>query len=118
VGRKKVDLDLERMAQIPLKRRTNIRSLAAALDVAPATLHRRFKDGMINLRHSNALKPALTEENKRQRLQFCLGNLECTLFQPHPQSSAMFNTVRIDEKWFFMSRTADKLYLLPTEDEP
>ena len=30
----------------------------------------------------------------------------------------MHNIVHIDEKWFFMTKTTDRYYLLPDEDEP
>ena len=48
-----------------------IRSLACALCMKKSTLHSRLNNGGIR-KHSNAIKPHLTEENKVSRLQFCI----------------------------------------------
>ena len=55
VGRKKKDVDLEQMLDIPFKNRSSVRSLSAQLDVPIGRLHRMIKAGEI-LPHSNALK--------------------------------------------------------------
>lgn len=118
VGRKKVDLGLSRVATISLNRRSTIRSLAKALDVSTSTLHRRFKLGELR-RHSNTLKPLLREDNKRERLQFCISMLDqATLSDAEPKYSDMDNIVHTDEKWFYMTKRARKYYLLPEEDDP
>ena len=62
-GRKKIQVDLTRVADIPLNRRGTIRSLAYGLQSSKSTVHRLFKEGMLR-RHSNALRPYLKEENK------------------------------------------------------
>ena len=117
VGRKRVQIDFNKVSEIPLCRRTNIRSLSNALDVPKSTLHRRIKDGMIRP-HSNALKPYLSEPNKRARLQFCLSKLEPSTLEVQPTFKNMYNFVHIDEKWFYLSRESERYYLLPNEDEP
>ncbi|XP_058215524.1 uncharacterized protein LOC131326682 [Rhododendron vialii] len=61
VGRKRVQLDLNRIAALPYSQRTNIRSIAEALEVPRTTIHRRVKDGMMRP-HTNPLKPCLSEE--------------------------------------------------------
>jgi len=62
-GRKKIQVDLTRVVDIPLNRRGTIRSLATALNINKSSLHRLFKEGLLR-RHSNSLKPYLKEENK------------------------------------------------------
>nr|XP_016514427.1 PREDICTED: uncharacterized protein LOC107831196 [Nicotiana tabacum] len=103
--------------KIPLCRRTNIRSLAYAMDMSTSTIFRRIKEGAIRP-HTNAIKPHLTEENKKARLQFCLSMIESGTLNSNPIFSDMFNYVHIDEKWFFMSKKSEKFYLLPEEQEP
>ncbi|KAK1399051.1 hypothetical protein POM88_008914 [Heracleum sosnowskyi] len=64
VGRKHVHLSPNKIMQVPLSRRSTVRSLAKAINVPKTTVHRRKQEGFIRP-HSNAVKPQLTEENKR-----------------------------------------------------
>ncbi|CAL5416629.1 unnamed protein product [Camellia sinensis] len=116
-GRKRVQLNFGKVAEIPLRRRTNIRSLSKALNLPKSTVHRRIKEGKIRP-HSNALKPYLSQENKRARLRFCLSMLEPNSLQGQPMFKSMYDYVHIDEKWFYISKEAERYYLLPEEEEP
>ncbi|GAA0147651.1 hypothetical protein LIER_07300 [Lithospermum erythrorhizon] len=49
--------------------------LSIALGISKSVLHRRINEGALT-RHSNAIKPQLTEETKKARLRFCLWMLE------------------------------------------
>lgn len=92
IGRKRVHVSPNKIKQIPLNRRCTIRSLAKAIDVPKTTVHRRIQEGLIRP-HSNAVKPQLTEDNKRARLEFCLSHLD-------PDTlcfSNMYNVIHIDE---------------------
>nr|XP_033513608.1 uncharacterized protein LOC117278272 [Nicotiana tomentosiformis] len=117
VGRKRIHVDINMVKEIPLCRRTNIRSLACAMDMSTSTIFRRIKEGAIRP-HTNAIKPHLTEENKKARLQFCLSMIESGTLNSNPIFSDMFNYVHIDEKWLFLSKKSEKFYLLPEEQEP
>ncbi|XP_059634636.1 uncharacterized protein LOC132276975 [Cornus florida] len=117
VGRKRLQVDLNKVSEIPLRQRTNIRSLSFVMQVAKSILHRRIKDGLIRP-HSNALKPSLTEKKKKARLLFCLSMLEQCSLHDRPTFCNMLNYVHIDEKWFYMSKEPEKYYLLPEENEP
>ncbi|XP_059654902.1 uncharacterized protein LOC132301682 [Cornus florida] len=97
VGRKRVQIDCSKVSEIPLRQRTNIRSLSFAMQVAKSTLHRRIKEGFIRP-HSNVLKPYLSEENKKARLMHCLSMLEPSSLHNMPIFCNMFNHVHIDEK--------------------
>jgi hypothetical protein len=55
VGRKKIVVDLSRIANIPLNRRRTIGSLANTLGVKKTILHRWFKEGLLR-RHSSAIR--------------------------------------------------------------
>ncbi|XP_028127419.1 uncharacterized protein LOC114323924 [Camellia sinensis] len=116
-GCKRVQLNLGKVAEIPLRHRTNIRSLSKALNFPKSTVHRRIKEGKIRP-HSNALKPCLSEDNKRARLRFCLSMLEPNSLQGQPMFKSMYDYVHIDEKWFYISKEAERYYLLPEKEEP
>lgn len=89
VGRKKNHFDVNKVSEVPLHRRTSIRSLAKAMTVPQTTLYRRIKEGDIRP-HMNAVKPYLTEEGKKARLRFCFSMLE-------PISSLASEPVSIQE---------------------
>ncbi|XP_022013709.1 uncharacterized protein LOC110913170 [Helianthus annuus] len=112
---KRIQINFDQVAQIALRRRTNIRSIAKALNVSKSTVHRRIKEGELRP-HTNAIKPNLTEENKKERLEFCLSMITPSL--SNPSFYDMFNVVHIDEKWFYMSKPSKSYYLVPGEDEP
>ena len=77
-GRKKIQVDLTRVVDIPLNRRGTIRSLAYGLQSSKSIVHRLFKEGLLR-RHSNALRPYLKEENKQPRLQWVLSKLDVNI---------------------------------------
>ena len=116
-GRKKIPIDIQKIIDIPLHRRTTLRTLAEALGISYTTLYRRVKEGLIR-RHSNALKPHLKEENKVARLRFCLSMLDPHSLNHEPKFIDMYNVVHIDEKWFYMTKRSENYYLLPDEDDP
>ena len=68
-GRKPKDINLDQIPTIPLNKRSTIRSLAWQLRCSPTTLHRKFMLKLIK-RHTNCLKPALNEKNKKDRMKF------------------------------------------------
>lgn len=107
VGRKRVQVDFNQVSSIPLRRRTNIGSLAKCLNVSKSTMHRRIKEGALRP-HTNAIKPTLTQENKRARLQFCLSKVTMSLSSQIPMFHDTFNVVHIDEKWFYMSKPSKR----------
>lgn len=117
VGRKKVQINLSLVTEVPLRQRSNIRALAKSVSVSKSTMHRRIKEGVLRP-HSNAIKPDLTHENKKARLRFCLSMVDRSLFSTSPKFYDMFNIVHIDEKWFYMSKPTKRYYLVPGEDEP
>ncbi|KAL6504137.1 hypothetical protein OROGR_026060 [Orobanche gracilis] len=115
-GRKRKYVEFTKILDVPLRRRTNIRSLANALDISKSTIHRGIKEGKIRP-NSNAIKPRLTDENKRSRVQFCLSMLETPCPCKQPTFKAMLDVVHLDEKWFYMSKESQKYYLHPFEAE-
>lgn len=117
VGRKRVEINFNKVAEVRKSQRTNIRSLSNAIQVSKSTLHRRIKEGALRP-HSNPLKPHLSEEIKRARLRFCLSMVEPSTLDTEPIFKSMYDCVHIDEKWFYMTKESEKYYLLPEEEEP
>ncbi|KAH6804494.1 hypothetical protein C2S51_032741 [Perilla frutescens var. frutescens] len=116
-SQKKVELSLEEIKNIPLCRRTNIRSFSRELGMPRSTLHRRIKEGNIRP-HSNAIKPYLSDVNKKARLEFCLSMVDHGTNAPKSTFFSMHDQIHIDEKWFYMSNTSEKFYLHSEENEP
>lgn len=116
-GRKRVQLDLELMRQVPLSKRSTFRSLSLALKIPKTSLIRLQKSGVIR-RHSSTLKPYLKEENMIARLRFCLSMLDRNSSPHDPKFTSMHNTVFIDEKWFYITKNKTNYYLHSEEEEP
>jgi len=116
-GRKKVEIDTSQVETIPLHRRCTIRSLAQALGMKKTTVHQMFKDGFLR-RHSNSLKPYLKEENKKERLRWCVSMLEQHTLQTQPKFKEMKNIIHQDEKWFKETRKYVTYYMTQDEEDP
>ena len=118
VGCKRKDLELDRIATVPLNRRKTVRALARSLGISRSTLHRRFQLGEVT-RHTSTVKPVMTPANMIQRLKFCVSMLDPRWFR-HSRIffQNMDNIVHIDEKWFYLTRENNTYYLLPGEPRP
>jgi len=66
------------------------------------------------VRHTNALKPALTDEHLFARIDYCLSMRD-------PENLAryqtMYDMVHVDEKWFFLT-SDNECYILADGEEP
>ena len=96
---------IERIKQVPWNQRQTLRSLAKAVNVPITSLHRMFKKGKV-FRVNSTLKPLLTEQNRRARIQHCLSMVD----QETGQFDPMYNVVHVDEKWFFLTKEKRKFY--------
>ncbi|KAG2888963.1 hypothetical protein PC114_g18156 [Phytophthora cactorum] len=70
---------LERLRHINLQQRTTIRATARACGVPSTTLFRRLKQGKLRSCTSVA-KSALTEDNMKTRVKFCLDHVDTSSF--------------------------------------
>ncbi|XP_042022953.1 uncharacterized protein LOC121770254 [Salvia splendens] len=94
-----------------------VKKLAIKMEVSKSTAGRWVKGNKIRP-HTNAIKPALTDVNKISRMRWSLSHIQPTISEGKLLYHAMHNIVHIDEKWFYMTKTSDRYYLLPEEDEP
>lgn len=114
-GRKRKDYsaNINNIENIPLNKRSTIRSLSSACQIPPTTLFKRFKEGKQIRRISSTLKPLLTEENKKERLRFCMSNVK-----PNKMFEEFYDRVHIDEKWFYLTQDKRNYYVLHNEEAP
>ena len=95
---KRVEVDPAAIIQIPPSKRTTLKDLAFELNMPISTLHWRFKEKEFR-RHSNAIKPRITDDNKKARVRYALSTLDPDSEDPKFQGG--YNIVHIDEKWFY-----------------
>ncbi|KAF0695052.1 Aste57867_14110 [Aphanomyces stellatus] len=87
-----------RILAVPQARRYCFRSLAHAIKIPQYTLHYYYKG--VTAKYSSYLKPTFTESNKVARTKYF---------------DDMYDTVHVDEKWFFMTREKKVIYGVPGE---
>jgi hypothetical protein len=97
--------------------RTTLKSLAKALGVKKTTLYRLFKAGKLR-RHTNTIKLCLRDDNKRERLKYCVAMVDALSVSSESKFIDMKNIIHIDEKWFNTTKKAKKFYMLPEEEDP
>lgn len=116
-GRKPTPVNLEELRSVDLKNRTTLEDVCKILSISKSKLLKHIRQGDVK-RHTNSIKPHLTDANKKARLQWCVDMLEHESLQVSPRFKSLFDHVFIDEKWFFLTRKSERYYLLPDEDEP
>ena len=117
MGPKRLKIDLEKVKSIPYEQRETIKSLAAAMSMAPTTMHRHIGYGSFSWSPS-VIKPVLSEAHKLARIKYALNNLI-----PRPDLNMAifkecFNTIHVDEKWFYLRKPRRGVYLAQGEKRP
>ncbi|XP_057811554.1 uncharacterized protein LOC131025785 [Salvia miltiorrhiza] len=115
--RKRVEIDLQLISTLELSKRSTIRRLASGISCSKSTVGRWISKGLIRA-HTSAIKPDLTAPNKLLRLRFSLEAIEYDRILKVLQFKSMHNTVHIDEKWFYITKSNHRFYLTPGEAEP
>jgi hypothetical protein len=109
------------MVEIPKSKRQTIRSTSSCISVPRSSFQRLMKSEGAAIRHSNALKSILTEENKVARVSYCLDKIQPRTINsrtgPMKYKEDM-DIVEIDEKWFNLTKDGVKYYLAPGEAPP
>ena len=105
----------EAVALIPLFRRRTIRDLAHALGIPKSMLWdlKQDKNNPVIIACTPALKPLLTQQHELLRITFCLTKIDPVT----REYDDFFQAVRLDEKWFFISKKELRLYISPGEVE-
>lgn len=97
----------------PLRNRRTIRNTALSIGIPPTTLWDILKRGNIR-RVSTTLKPLLTDQNKRNRVEWALSFVD----RDSLAFASMYDYVHLDEKWFFLCKETNTFYLAKDEANP
>ena len=83
------------------------------MSIPPSTTHRLMMDKDSGLRrHTSALKPNLTDENKMSRVLYALSKVDGETYK------SMEDEIHVDEKWFYLTRDTESYILLDDEADP
>jgi hypothetical protein len=105
----------EAVTTIPITQRKSLRSLSSALRIPLTTLFRmKTNDNPVIIPHTNVLKPLLTPEHQFQRVCYAVMNFNVE----DNTYSGFFQTVHVDEKWFFLTEEQLRCYMAPGEEAP
>ncbi|XP_057519710.1 uncharacterized protein LOC130800270 [Amaranthus tricolor] len=116
-GRPAVPFDENKFKSIEKVKKTTLRSLSRAMEVSYSTVC-RWKKNRYFRKHTNAIKPLLTDKNKLDRLIFCLSSCILDEQTSNFTFNEMTNVVHIDEKLFYITRIQQTFYLTPDEIQP
>ena len=116
-----------KVAAIPFSKRRRTRMLAAQLEMSQSSLMHILKEkGSVFRRHSNSLKPKLTEGNQQARLQRALSKIDLSSTTTTGTRSAnptlkflpLFDEVHVDEKWFYLCQDGENHIIICGEEPP
>ncbi|CAL5044632.1 unnamed protein product [Urochloa decumbens] len=116
-GRKRIEISADAISAIPFENRTTLEDVARGLGLTKSVVFNRLKEGKVE-RHSSAIKPFLTDENKKARVQHALNMLEPSTIPHQPIFKNMYNVIHADEKWYYRTRSNQKFYCAPGEERP
>ena len=107
----------ERLRNTPIYQQRTYRSMSSAINVPKSTLHSmKTNENNIIIPHSNSIKPILTAQNRMQRLRYAV---EHTFeIDGEVYYDDFYDTVFLDEKWFFISEKELLMYLTEGEEPP
>ncbi|VFQ93768.1 unnamed protein product [Cuscuta campestris] len=116
-GKKRVPVDMEKLAAIPLSRRKNMRALSFAMEVSKSTVHRWLKRILYSSVRSryfgmNTLSPFVFSDFK------CLDHISPQSLPISPTFHDFYDHIHIDEKWFEITKKNTTFYALPEEPDP
>ncbi|KAK9733580.1 hypothetical protein RND81_04G076300 [Saponaria officinalis] len=107
-------INKEMIIDLPKSKRGSMEKLSKQIGVGYGTIQRWVKKGSIR-KHTNTLHQTLSEATKFQRLIFALGAISINM--NNFKFNDMNNHVHIDEKWFYLTKTTERYYLLPEEED-
>ena len=101
--------------EIPFHQKRSLRDLAAALAIPLTTLHRMMndRDDPVIKPCSSHLKPLLTPEHKIQRVFYAVFK-----YKNDNMFDGFYQSVHVDEKWFFLTEEQLKRYIATDEEAP
>ncbi|ETK77389.1 hypothetical protein L915_16339 [Phytophthora nicotianae] len=114
-GRKRKNRDevMENLAKVPIEDRSVERRVAEAAGISRHLVRRAVSEG-ITSRKTMFIKPALTSQNKLQRVEHALSFIDDTTLHFDP----ITNLVHVDEKWFYADRNRRSYLVFDGEELP
>ena len=102
--------------EVPFQSKRNLRCLSAALGIPLTSLHRMKEDKMdaVIVPHTNAVKPHLHDHHKLARVFYSVSKLDLAV----DKWTDFYDSVHVDEKWFFITEAQLHMYLAPNEEAP
>ena len=115
VGRKKKDHteSIAKIKETPQNQRGTIRGLSAAIEIPKSTLGRMALEKNGIYKFVSSVKPSLSVQNARSRLEFCK-----SMLKDNGYFEDMLNRIHIDEKWFYITKVKRNYYLALDENTP
>jgi hypothetical protein len=109
------------MKEVPRSLRQTLRNTATSIGVPTTSFNRLMKEQQVAVRHTSALKPILTEENKLARVLFCISRIEFPRSTRHGGNlkyKTCYDEITLDKKWFNLTYNGMTYYLAPDELPP
>jgi hypothetical protein len=101
-------------------KKTNQRSIAAALGVSKRFIQDLTRDGHLR-KETSRLKPTVQQHHKDERLMWCFNMIDPTTMNPTRSSMKfqdMYDLVHVDEKWFNLKQVKAGFILSSKEKAP
>ncbi|KAE8973997.1 hypothetical protein PF005_g26101 [Phytophthora fragariae] len=115
-GRKKLDRAVlcEHVSAVPVNERENHRKIQQASNTSSYLVQQLIKEGYMR-RALRQTRPLLTASHRVARLKFAVNHVKLNgdgqyYFDP------MFDVVHIDEKWFYVKKIGQRVYVLTGKD--
>ncbi|KAG3036467.1 hypothetical protein PC121_g273 [Phytophthora cactorum] len=114
-GRKRKSRDEVRakLVSVPVEDRAVERRVAEASGLSTHLIRQAVKKGIVR-RQTTFIKPALTSENKMQRVEHALSFIDDATLRFEP----MHNVVHVDETWFYADRNRHSHLVFDGEELP
>ena len=105
----------EAIPTIPFHQRKSLRSLSSTLRIPLTTLFRmKHSDDPVIVAHTNVLKPLLTPEHQFQHVCYAVMHFN----RDDNSYNNFYQTVHVDEKWFYLREEQLRIYMAPGEVAP
>ena len=106
---------VEAIEAVPTEKTSTLRSIAQHIGISKTTLIRlKANNKDVIIPDTNNVKPLLNEGHKAARVFYCHSKIDQPLGQYYTD---WYQTVHVDEKWFFITQEQLKMYLTPRESE-
>ncbi|ETI40837.1 hypothetical protein F443_13850 [Phytophthora nicotianae P1569] len=112
----------KRLAEVAVNDRENQRAVQEGSGVSSYLVQQLIKEGFLR-RALRQTRPLLTPSHRLRRLRFCMDHVIPQLDGTY-KFDAMHDVVHIDEKWFYVEKIGQHVYVLtgkdgcPTEEPP